>query len=170
MMKKLLTTFSVIALMMTGNLAIAQAKVGYVNFAELVKALPEAAQIKGKVDAYSNQYMDQLKAMYSEYQAKGQEFQKQQASMTDAIRTAKQEELVNLQKRMNDYQNEAQQKVAARTDELSKPLLEKVRGAIALVAKEKGYTYVLDSSQTDLIVSPAGDDLAADVKAKLGIK
>lgn len=155
---------------MTGNLAIAQAKVGYVNFAELVKALPEAAQIKGKVDAYSNQYMDQLKAMYSEYQAKGQEFQKQQASMTDAIRTAKQEELVNLQKRMNDYQNEAQQKVAARTDELSKPLLEKVRGAIALVAKEKGYTYVLDSSQTDLIVSPAGDDLAADVKAKLGIK
>ncbi len=155
---------------MTGNLAIAQAKVGYVNFTELVKALPEAAQIKGKVDAYSNQYMDQLKAMYSEYQAKGQEFQKQQASMTDAIRTAKQEELVNLQKRMNDYQNEAQQKVAARTDELSKPLLEKVRAAIALVAKEKGYTYVLDSSQTDLIVSPAGDDLAADVKAKLGIK
>ena len=170
-MKKLLITLSCfLCLILNNNLAIAQDKVAYVNFAELVKALPEAADIKSKIDAYSNQYMDQLKSMYTEYQAKGQEFQKQQASMTDAVRSAKQVELADLQKRMNDYQNEAQQKVAARTDGLSKPLLEKVKAAIAQVAKEKGYTYVLDSSQTDLIVSPPGDDLGPAVKIKLGIK
>ncbi len=170
-MKKLLITFTVtLGLLLSINRVKAQEKVAYVNFAELVKALPEAADIKAKVDAYSNQYMDQLKAMYTEYQGKGQDFQKQQSAMTDAVRTAKQVELADLQKRMNDYQNEAQQKVAARTDELSKPILAKVRAAIAQVAKEKGYTYVLDASQTDLIVSPPGDNLGPAVKVVLGIK
>ena len=36
-------------------------------------------------------------------------------------------------------------------------------------AKEKGFTYVLDSSQTALLVSPPADDLIAPVKAKLGL-
>jgi len=49
-------------------------------------------------------------------------------------------------------------------------LFDKIRAAVAQVAKEKGYAYVINSAQTDLIVSPPGDDLLADVKAKLGIK
>ena len=41
---------------------------------------------------------------------------------------------------------------------------------VVALAKEKGYTYVIDTSQTDLIVSPPADDLMSDVKAKLGVK
>jgi outer membrane protein len=90
--------------------------------------------------------------------------------MTDAIRTAKESELNDLQKRFTDYQNTAQQQVQAKQAELGKPIIEKVRAAVAQVAKEKGYTYVINSSQTDLVVSPPGDDLAAEVKGKLGLK
>jgi outer membrane protein len=90
--------------------------------------------------------------------------------MTDAVRTAKESELADLQKRFQDYQNTAQQQVEAKRNELGKPIIEKVRAAAAQVAKEKGYTYVINSSQTDLIVSPPGDDLMAGVKAKLGLK
>jgi outer membrane protein len=42
--------------------------------------------------------------------------------------------------------------------------------AIKNVAKEKGYSYVLDESTNSLLVAPPGDDLLAAVKAKLGIK
>jgi len=53
---------------------------------------------------------------------------------------------------------------------LGKPIFDKVRAAITTVAKEKGYNYVMDTSQIDLIVSPPADDMMAAVKLKLGLK
>ena len=76
----------------------------------------------------------------------------------------------DLQKRFQDYQGTAQQQVEAKGNELTKPLVDKARAAIAAIAKEKGYTYVLNSSQTDLIVSPDADDLLPAAKLKLGLK
>lgn len=90
--------------------------------------------------------------------------------MTDAVRSAKQAELQDLQKRIQDYQADAQQKVDAKSNELVKPLSDKARAAISAVAKEKGYTYVFNSAQIQLIVSPEGDDMMVPVKTKLGIK
>jgi outer membrane protein len=101
---------------------------------------------------------------------KGQAYQAKQATMTDAARTSAQSELGDLQKRIQDYQNTAQQQVEAKSQELIKPLSDKVRTAISAVAKEKGYSYVFNTSQTELIVSPATDDLMPAVKLKLGLK
>ncbi|MBS1529040.1 MAG: OmpH family outer membrane protein, partial [Bacteroidetes bacterium] len=81
--------------------------------------------------------------------------------------------LSDLQRRIQAFQQDAQQKVAAKTNELSKPLFDKLRAAVSAVAKEKGYAYVINTSASQddiLLVSPPGDDLSADVKAKLGIK
>jgi len=162
-MKKLLKVALVaVSMLFVGNFAKAQTKIGYINFGQLVTQMPEI---------YQKQFIDQLTAMNTEMQSKGQDYQKNQATMTDAARTAKQAELQDIQKRMQDYQNDAQQKVDAKTNELSKPLIDKARAAISDVAKEKGYTYVFDSSQgSPLIVSPDGDDLLAAVKLKLGLK
>jgi outer membrane protein len=91
--------------------------------------------------------------------------------MTDAIRSAKQAELADIQKRMQDYNTDAQQKVDAKSNELIKPITDKAKAAVSQVAKEKGYTYVLDSSQgSPILVSPEGDDLLPAVKALLGLK
>jgi outer membrane protein len=90
--------------------------------------------------------------------------------MTDALRTQTETELQDLQKRIQDYQQSASQKVQEKYNELSKPLIEKARGAVNTVAKEKGYTYVIDTAQVDLIVSPPTDNLMDAVKAKLGLK
>jgi len=170
-MKKLLKVALVaVCMVFAGNIAKTQVKVGYIAFDQLVDQMPETKTIRTQMEAYQKQFIDQLTTMNNELQQKGQAYQAQRATMTDAVRTVKESELNDLQKRMNDYQNNAQQQVTAKTNELSKPLFDKVRAAIAQVAKEKGYTYVLNSTQTDLIVSPPGDDLMNDVKAKLGIK
>ena len=170
-MKKLFKVALVASCMLfAGNFAKAQSKIGYINFQQLISLMPEAKTIKSQMDIYQKQFIDQLTAMNNEYQTKVQDYQKNNATMTDAIRSAKQSELQDFQKRMQDYQNDAQQKVDAKTNELSKPLIDKARAAVSDVAKEKGYNYILDSSQTTLIVSPAGDDLLDAVKAKLALK
>lgn len=170
-MKKLLKFALVtVSIVLAGGIAKAQTRIGYINFNSLIDQMPETKTIKTQIEDYQKQFVDQLTAMNNEYKSKGEAYQAQQATMTDAMRTAKENELSDIQKRMQDYSSSAQQQVNAKTNELSKPLFDKVRAAIAEVAKEKGYTYVLDSSQTDLIVSPPGDDLMDAVKAKLGVK
>ncbi|MGZ3753409.1 MAG: OmpH family outer membrane protein [Mucilaginibacter sp.] len=170
-MKKLLKVALVaVCIVFAGNIAKAQVKIGYINFNVLIDQMPETKVIKKQIDDYQKQFIDQLTSMNNEYATKGQAYQAQRATMTDAVRSVKESELSDIQKRMTDFQTSAQQQVSNKTNELSKPLIDKARAAVALVAKEKGYTYVIDSYSTDLIVSPPGDDLMADVKAKLGIK
>jgi outer membrane protein len=170
-MKKLFKVALVaLSMLLVGNFAHAQTKIGYINFQALIGQMPEAKTIKSQIDIYQKQFVDQLTTMNNELQTKGKEFQAQSATMTDAARTVKQTELQDMQKRMQDFENNAQQQVDAKTNELSKPLIDKARGAVTAVAKEKGIAYVLDSSQTQLLVSPEGDDLTAAVKVKLGLK
>lgn len=170
-MKKLFKVALVaVCFFMVSNFANAQSKIGYVNFEAVVQQLPEFKTVQTQLDAYQKQFMDQLQAMNTELQTKGQEYQKTQATMTDAVRSTKQGELQDIQKRMQDLQTSAQQQVEAKGNELYKPLTEKARVAIDAVAKEKGYTYVFNSNQTQFIVSPPSDDLTAAVKAKLGLK
>jgi outer membrane protein len=170
-MKKLFKVALVAAAcIFAGNIASAQTKLGYINSDAVLTQMPEAKTIKTQIDAYSKQFNDQYIVMNNELQTKGKEFQAQSATMTDAIRASKQTELQDLQKRIQDFGTNAQQQVEAKTNELVKPLSDKIRAAVNAVAKEKGYAYVLDSGTTALIVSPPGDDLTPDVKAKLGIK
>ncbi|MDO3626006.1 OmpH family outer membrane protein [Mucilaginibacter sp. BT774] len=170
-MKKLLKVALIaVCIVFAGNLAKAQSKIGYVAVDAIVDQMPETKAAIKTITDYNKQFIDQLTTMNNELQSKGQAYQAQRGTMTDAIRTAKESELNDLQKRFTDYQNTAQQQVQAKQSELGKPIIEKVRAAVAQVAKEKGYTYVINSSQTDLVVSPPGDDLAVEVKAKLGLK
>ncbi|HEY2581513.1 MAG TPA: OmpH family outer membrane protein [Mucilaginibacter sp.] len=170
-MKKLFKVALVaISILFVGNFAKAQTKIAYINFDEVVGQMPEAKTIKTQLDSYQKQFIDQLQVMNNELQTKGKEFTAGSATMTDAVRTAKQTELQDIQKRMQDYQNNAQQQVEAKSNELIKPLSDKVRAAVAEVAKEKGYTYVFNTAQVQLIVSPESDDLLAPVKLKLGLK
>jgi outer membrane protein len=170
-MKKLFKVALVaLSMLFVGNFAKAQSKIGYINFDALIGQMPEAKTIKAQLDIYQKQFVDQLTVMNTTFTTEAKNFQAQSTTMTDAIRTSKQAELQDMQKRMQDYEANAQQQVEAKTNELSKPLVDKVRAAVADVAKEKGYNYVFNTAQTQLIVSPDGDDLMAPVKLKLGLK
>jgi outer membrane protein len=158
------------SMLLVGNFAKAQSKIGYINFDLLENQMPETKTIRSQVDIYQKQFIDQLTVMNTELNSKGQEFQKTQATMTDAVRTAKQTELQDMSKRLQDYQQNAQQQVEAKTNELAKPMIDKARAAIQAVAKEKGYTYVFNSAQVQMLVFPEGDDLMDAVKLKLGLK
>jgi len=170
MKRSLKIAFLLAVTVFAGNLAKAQVKLGYVNISQLVQSMPETKTIQDQVNTYSKQFLDQLTTMNNELQAKAKDYESHKATMSDAARAAVETELGDMQKRLQDYSNTSQQKVEEKSNELAKPLFDKVRAAVTVVAKEKGYTYVINTAQTDLVVSPPGDDLTAEAKAKLGIK
>jgi outer membrane protein len=170
-MKKLFKVALVaVGMLFAGSFANAQTKIGHINFNQLIDLMPETKTVSTSLQAYQKTFVDQMTTMNNEYQAKVQDYTAKRTTMTDAVRTAKENELTDMQKRMNDYQNNAQQQVDAKRQELGKPIIDKATTAVQAIAKEKGYAYVLDSSQITLLVSPDADDLMAAAKLKLGLK
>ena len=157
-------------LFFAGNMAEAQSKIGHIAFNQLIDQMPETKTIQKQIQDYQKTFVDQLTALNTELQTNAQGYDAKRATMTDAARTAKEAELQDQNKRLQDFQTSARQKVDQKSNELSKPLLDKARAAVQAVAKEKGYAYVFDTSQTELLVSPPTDDLMASVKVKLGLK
>lgn len=168
-MKKLFKVALVVVCMVSMSSFANAQKIGYINTNDLIPNMPEYKTVTTQVDAYKKTFVDVLQNLSNELQTKSADYQAKQATMTDAQKTAKQAELNDLNQRAGSYQNDAQQKVAQKGEELMKPLLDKAKNAITAVAKEKGYTYVVDSSTTTFIVAPPADDLLPAVKAKLGI-
>jgi len=170
-MKKLFKVVVVAGcIMLAANFAHAQQKIGYVNFNAVVDVMPDKVTIGKTLQTETKQYSDQLQGMQTEYQTKLDDYQKNKATWNEAVRTAKEGELTDFQGRMQKFSTDAQQKLEARQNELAKPLFDKVKLAVSAVAKEKGYTYVIDQSQQILVVLPDADDLTAAVKLKLGVK
>jgi len=168
-MKKLLKGALIAAcVLLTTGFAKAQTKIGYINFQALMTGSPEFPGIQTNINAYQKQWADLITTMQNQLQKDAADYDAKKAGMTDAIRAKTEGELQDLNKRIQDNQEKGTNEVQAKYNEITKPLIDKLKGAISMVAKENGYTYVLDSSSTAFLVQPDADDLMARVKAKLG--
>lgn len=145
-------------------------KVGHVNSAELLQMMPEIKQADSSLIAYQKQLEEANQTMLTEYQQKIAEYQKNESTMPDAIREVKQQEIADLQRRITDFQQTAQDRFQARKEELYTPILKKAEDAIKAVAKESGYAYVFDTSAGAVIYAQPSDDILHLVKKKLGLK
>ncbi|MDD3629476.1 MAG: OmpH family outer membrane protein [Bacteroidales bacterium] len=145
-------------------------KIGHLNTNDLMQVMPGVDSAGQALNDYAQNLQKQLETMVSEFQTKYDEYLTNEAQYVDAVKQIKQKELVDLQTRIQDFQNDAQDLLAKKEQELMQPFIDKAKNAIDEVAKEKGYTYILDTSTGSVLYWEGGDDIMMFVKEKLGIK
>ncbi len=161
----------VCALAISTNLsAQSKAKYAHLNSSDLMQVMPGRDSAQKVLETLNAQLEDELKSMYAEYQNKADQFQKEQATMSQAMQQTKLQDLQDLKKRIETFQEQAQGELQEKQEELLKPLVDKAKAAIAKVAKENGYTYVFDSAVGALLYYDGGDDIIELVKKELKIK
>ena len=163
-MKKIIITLLLIAPM-----AISAQKFGHINTQELFTQMPEVAQVRLKMDTIQSQYETQLASMNEEIQKKAQDYQAQEATMADAVKQIRQQELQEMQQRIQLFYQTAEQDIQKKQQELLTPVHEKMAKAIKTVGEREGYTYIFDSAAMVHIGADAADVTPA-VKKELGIK
>jgi|688.fasta_scaffold03837_15 outer membrane protein len=168
-MKKIykLTILAVVALFTAVGVNAQGAKFGHINSAELLASLPEVKDADKKLQEFATTMESQLKLMTNEYQSKVQAYQSQAATMADPIKDAKVKEISDLEARIQEFQQTAQESVTKKKEELYSPILKKTEDVIVEMAKEKGYAYVFDTSAGSVIYGQASDDMMDMVKKKL---
>ncbi len=156
-------------LLLINNNAKAQMKIGYVSLPEFLPSMPEYK----KADTSMQDYRNALAQNYDELQ---KEFREQDSllSSKDTLKYSKaqlelkRKTLIELYQKVTSYQQQAQEQMQQKQQELIAPVQKKALEAIQAVAKENGYTFVLQKEA--LYAYPLADDLLPLVKKKLGIK
>lgn len=149
----------------------AQQKFAHVNSAEVIQALPDYTQAQTDLQALGKQYEDELKRMQDELETKSADFDKNQATLPDAVKQRRQQELQDLYQRWTQYRQTSEQEFARAQQEKMALISEKVSKAIKEVGTAGGYVYVMDiTAGIPFINETLSKDVTAEVKAKLGLK
>lgn len=167
-MKKLIALLLML-LPFVGAVNAQEVKIAFVNTQEVFMALPEVADMQKKLEDLNAKYKKELETMQGEYQKKYSDFIAQQDSLTENIKVRRMQEVQDMQQRMDNFVQVAQQDVAKQQQDLLTPIQQKIQDAIKAVGAEKGYTYIIDP-QVLLYQGSNAIDATQFVKAKLGLK
>jgi outer membrane protein len=159
-----------IALLFSSGVVAQNLKFGHINSTELIQSMPQTKIADSTLKKFAESLDNQMKTMTIEYQTKLQQYQAKADSMPEPMRADKEKELYNLQTRIQDFQQTAQESIQKKKEEIYGPILKKAEDAIKTLAKEKGYSYIFDTSVGVVIFAQEGDDIMAMVKERLGIK
>ncbi len=146
-------------------------KFGHVTSELLLQAMPEYDTAQANVEELREHYSLEIEGLQVEINKKIEAFNKNEATMSNLIKEAKASEIQELQMRLQNYSQTAQQDLQRQSMVMIQPVMDKARKAIDAVAKERGLIYVFDLSQGNPVYTSAESlDMLPLVKAKLGIK
>ena len=166
-----LLRYTILPVILLGLVTLTQAqapKIGYVNSVTLLQDIPEVKQANANLEALQKQLQKKAEGMITEFQKKYQDLQRSEQNgelspkQLEEEGTKLQQEEQNIQK----FQQDMQTQIMEKRETLLQPIFDKVNSKIAEVAKENGYTYIMEDSGV-LLYKDESFDVTALVKAKL---
>ena len=151
-------------------LAVNAQKFGHISAELLLQDMPDYDSAQAKIEDLRSQYDLEIERIQVEINKKIEEYNKNEATMSNLIKEAKASEIQEMQIRLQNFAQTAQQDLQQQSMTLMQPVMDKARKAIEAVAKEKGLIYVFDMSQGNPVyASQESLDMLPLVKQKLGL-
>lgn len=164
-------------LMLAMSLAVAGTgmaqKYGHCNFGSLVSLMPGTKAADTELEAFQKQLVAKGEEMAKAFQEKVTKFYQDQQSgdFTPKVISEREQALQQEQQSIMAYEQEIQQKLSEKREELLKPLVEQVEASIAKIAKANGYNMIFDTSVFNSVLFAADTvDITEQVKQDLGIE
>lgn len=170
-MKKVFGILLFAVLVFTAQDGFAQSlKTGHINRDEIIMSMPDYDSAMKQYNAYGQELTNALELMQVEYNNKLDQYVKDSKTLSDLVKTNKEQELSDMQNRINNFQQQAQVQLQDKQAELLNPIIEKATTAINAVAKDGGFIYIYDVRTLVYVDTVKSTDIAPLVKTRLGIK
>lgn len=168
MTKKLAST-ALFALLFT-TLSMAQ-RLAYVDVTAILESLPDYQKAQEQLDKVATQWrqeiaqeQDQIKSMYSQYQA-------EQVMLSEEMKRKREEEIMAKEKDVREMQRQKfgpEGALFKKREELVKPIQDKVYAAIQKFAEDKGFEYIFEKgSASGMLYADPKYDKTEDIKNML---
>jgi outer membrane protein len=173
-MNKMVFTLICTALLTVGSVSqvAAQQKIGHINSNELIMAMPERDSATAELESKRQDFIRQSEELQVEFNKKYEAYITKRDSLTSLIRQTKEAELNDMSKNIETFNAAADQELQRIQQELFQPIIKKAQDAIKEVAKEQGFTYILDIGTGAVVYFPetGTENIMPAVKKKLGLQ
>jgi len=148
-------------------------KFGHINSDELIQALPEYDSATVKIEKFRQELINALELSQVEINNKTEAYQKELKNLSEIVRQNKEQEIMDMQNRLQQFQASAQQQMQEKQAELFQPIMAKIDKAIKDVGKENSFVYIFTVGQGSTLVyydETKSTNIMPLAKTKLGIK
>lgn len=143
-------------------------KFGHINSQKVIHEMPEYAANEKAIMDETSKLEKQLTDMREAFQTLVGEYQQVAQTLSADERSAREQNLGERSKKIQDFYQTAQQSLEAKAKALQEPLMVKVQNAINAVGEEKGFLYIFEVEPgLPVYFSSKSVDITEFVKAKL---
>lgn len=170
-MKKIFILF-LLAVVVQGSMSLnaQELKFGHIDSRELLMSMPESDSAQAKIQKLAADYDSQMEEMQVELNKKYDNYINNRDTYTNLIRQTKEADIQEMQQRISQFEQMAQQDLQSQQQKLMQPILAKANNAVKEVARENGFIYIFDTGSGNPVYwSEQSTDIMPMVKSKLGI-
>ena len=138
-------------------------KIGLIDMQRAIQNSPAGKKAKGELEQAFNKKKKELQDQENALKKDKEAFDKKQAALSDS---AKKEQQAKLQEKFMKYQDtlqKSQAEIQKKEQEMSQPIVTKIREKVADIAKKKGLSLVLEKNENIVIYSQEKDDITEEV-------
>ena len=167
--------FVVMVVIFVSSAAMAQTtqKIGHMDMQYVLSVMPEMKRVQSELQTLQSQLEKQAAAKQKEFEEKYNRYVNEGPTMAEAVRMDLEKDLTDMQQNAQNFAANAQKSLQKKENELMQPVYEKIGNAINDVAKEGGYSYIINAGVPGLDVLYYADttkDVSNAVLKKMGIE
>jgi outer membrane protein len=164
MTKKRFAILSLTGMLSFGSVAFGEeVKIGTVDMQKALQGVEAGKAAKSSLEKDFNAKKKELETEKAAFDKATEEFRKQSLVMNEEARAKKQGELQDRWMKFQERTAKSQQEIQEKEQKLTLPIINKLKTIINDVAKQKGYTIVLEKNENTGLFSHEKDDLTGEV-------
>lgn len=169
-MNRILVGLTVALGFLTAGVSSAEAQAGrfgYINSQRIMAEAPGTSEAQTQFESVMAEARNELERLETELQTLQDNFERQQSTLTAAVRQERQQEI---QQRFMAYQQrrqELEQQAQQRQAELVQPIMERIQTVIETIRSEGNYAMIFDTASGALITADPSLDLTQQVLERL---
>jgi outer membrane protein len=157
--------FYTLVVLISMSSAMAQVKMAHVNSQKLLDTLPSRKEAMKKLQEFEAAGVKELQEMEADFNKALADYEKKRPDLSPMLIKIEEEKLMKKQQNIQDRQESLNQEMQIYSQELNKPILERVQKAVEIVSDRRKLNYVIDESVT--LYFKGGTDVTAEVVVEL---
>jgi len=126
-------------------------KIGHVDIMKILSELPERDSAQVVLDKETKEIESTFEEMQVVYNKLVDDYTNGQSTYSEVVKKAKEGEILDMQKRLQEFERNATASLQRRNAELIQPIYDKIIKTIEKVATQNNFTYILDVSKGSVV-------------------
>lgn len=147
------------SLIFSSGVAFAEVKLGFIDMQKAIQETKAGQTAKKQLEGEFNKKKAELEKKEGELKKMFEEFEKKALALSDKVKAKKQQELQMEMQKHQQHVAKSQMDIQRKERELTKPIVEKMQKIINQIAKEDGFTAILEKSEQLVLFAKQEIDL-----------